>query len=259
MKDMIKHTILGKTILAFGLSLFICSCDESDPKQYGGTQPLATPEVTLQASAYQLSFSWAPVDGAIQYGYKFNDADGKLIEGGLLGKTEISFEELTHSTQYQFMVCAYADIQGQYTTSAEAVLDAKTTFYPALDVTGYYTPSLLSYDWEATLVETRTDGDDHFGTFALQAWYEHDGYDLEFTVNDDGSINILNGTVDEATGWTLVLAGPATIATNQYIRKGVLVDLSRCSFDRAGHELTLFVRSTKSASREGYDVFEWDE
>jgi len=250
---------LNKLSLLATLPLLFCACEESDPIQYGGTQPLNTPVITLVDSEFdRLSFSWSTIEGALQYSYRLFDSEGQLIDGNLTTGTSAEFDDLTYSTDYYFMVLAYADVQSENTTSAEGVLQVKTPFYSAVNAEGDYTPALLSTTWSATLVETRAEGDnDWYGTFTLQGWYGHEGYDLVFEIDTKGKIKVVNGTTDETTGWQLVQAGPQNIKTNQYVRKGVLIDESNCSFDREAHVLKLFTRSTKDASREGYDTFEW--
>jgi len=252
---------VNKLTLLATLPLLVCACEESDPIQYGGTQPLGTPVISLVESEFNyLSFSWTSIEGAIEYSYKLTDMKGNLIAGDLTKTTSVEVEDLTYSTEYQLTVLAYADVQGENTTSAEGVLLVKTPFYSAVNASGTYTSAILTTKtWEPTLVETRAEGkDDSFGTFTLQAWYGTSDYDLQFEIDAKGKVKILNGTLDEATGWQKVLAGPATVATNQFVRKGVLIDESRCSFDREAHTLTLFTRSTKDANREGYDVFKWE-
>lgn len=251
---------VNKLSLLATLPLLLCACEESDPIQYGGTQPLGTPVITLVESEFDyLSFSWTEVEGALEYSYKLTDMKGNLIAGDLTKTTAVEIEDLTYSTEYQLTVLAYADVQSENTTSAEGVLNVKTPFYSAVNASGTYSSAILTTStWEPTLVETRAEGqDDCFGTFTLQSWYGKDDYDLQFELDAKGKVKILNGTTDESTGWQLVQAGPATIATNQYVRKGVLIDESRCSFDREAHELKLYTRSTKDAKREGYDTFEW--
>lgn len=252
---------VNKLSLLATLPLLFAACEESDPIQYGGTQPLNTPVITLVDADFDyLSFSWTPVDGALQYCYRLSDKDGKLIEGDLTTGTTAKFDDLTYCTEYSLSVLAYADVQSDNTTSAEGLLQVKTPFYSAVNASGTYSSAILvTKTWEPTLVETRADGeDDWYGTFTLQAWYGTSDYDLQFEIDTKGNVKILNGTLDEATGWQKVLAGPATNATNQFVRKGVLVDESRCSFDREAHELKLYSRSTKDASREGYDTFVWE-
>jgi len=251
---------LNKLSLLATLPLLFCACEESDPIQYGGTKPLSTPVITLVDSQFdQLSFSWGAVEGAIEYSYRLVDGGGNILAGDLTTGTTATFDELTYCTDYYFMLLAYADVQSENTTSEEAVLNVKTPFYSPVNAEGTYTSAILvTKTWQPTLVETRADGNnDWYGTFTLQAWYGTSDYDLQFEVDKKGIVKILNGTLDEATGWQLVQAGPATNATNQFVRKGVLVDESRCSFDREAHELKLYSRSTKDATREGFDTFEW--
>jgi len=255
---------MRKAIL-FVLPLLLWSCkDQVDPAEYGGTSPIGTPVVAIDSLAYDyLHLSWAPVSDAVEYGYRLEDMSGVIISGGLTKKTEVEFEELDFRTDYTFSVWAYPSVgnSADQTTSAVATVNTTTPFYVEVtDAEGTYTSAILTTTtWNPVLNEVRTASDTDFGTFTLAAWYNHEDYDLQFRVNySDNTIQVLNGTLDEATGFVKVLAGPTTgIKTNQYVRQGVLIDQTRCSFDRSNHELRIFARSTKDASREGYDVFEW--
>lgn len=248
------------SLIALALSLISCESREQNSYGVDGT-PLNETTITVADAQYNsLTFEWNKVDGAVEYGYKLTDTDGNTLDGGLTKLNSVKFEDLTHSTQYTFHLYAYASVTSDKTTSKENILAVTTPFWAAVNATGSYTSALLTTTtWEPTLVEERAAGKEGaFGTFTLQSWYNHEDYDLLFTVNDDNSINVLNGTVDE-NGWVLVLAGPATIKTNIYVRNGVLIDLTRCSFDRENQCLILYTKSTRTTGgdREGEDVFTW--
>jgi len=255
---------MRKAIL-FVLPLLLWSCkDQVDPAEYGGTLPIGTPVVTVDSMAYDyLHYSWAPVADAVEYGYKLEDISGAVVGGGLTKKTEAEFDELNFRSDYTFSVWAYPTVgnSADQTTSAVATLNTKTPFFALVnDAEGTYTSVILTtITWNPVLNEERTASDAEFGTFTLSAWYRADEYDLQFRVNyNDSSIQVLNGEPDEESGMLKVLAGPETIKTNQYVRKGVLIDEKKCRFDYLGRQLRLYVRSTKDASREGYDVFDWN-
>jgi len=245
---------------AFGL---LCSCESREQMSYGedATQ-LSTPSISVKDAQHNsLTFRWEPVADAIEYGYKLYDADGNLVEGGTTKVDTVKIEELTYSSDYTFHLYAYAKVIGDKTTSQEGVLAASTTFWPAVSTSGTYTSSIVSSttkSWGVDINEDRTNvSGDAYGTFTVSEWYNHSGYDLQFTVNADSTINVLNGTRDESI-YVKVLAGASNIKTDKYARQGVQIDESKCRFDRTNQTLRIYSRSVYDTSVEGFDELTWD-
>lgn len=90
--------------------------------------------ITLVSSTVSsLSFSWEPVDNAVQYGYRLLDADGNVIGGGVTTGTTASFTGLNDDTDYTFELTSFAQYKGEYSNSEAKTVSVKTEKIVPLD------------------------------------------------------------------------------------------------------------------------------
>lgn len=258
-----KFSIIIAVFSLFIVCLLTTSCESREQMSYGeGATPLSTPNVVVKEAQHNsLTFQWEPVTDAIEYGYNLYDADGNLVEGGTTKVDTVKIEDLTYSSAYTFHLYAYAKVVGEKTTSPAAVILANTTFWSPVSTSGTYTSSIVvstTKSWSVDIDEAREAGkDDEYGTFTVSSWYNKSGYDLQFTVNPDSTINVLNGT-REGTEYVIVLAGASNIKTDKNVRKGVEIEESKCRFDRTNQLLKLYVRSVSDPTIEGVDELTWE-
>ena len=242
---------IAYTLVAVAAMCFTSCSDDEEPAK----TPIALPQVAVtNATHNSLTFEWAPVSGAVQYGYKVYDALDEIVAGGVTEKTSVSISDLNYLSSYTIQVWAYPTIEDDTATASDkAELTVTTPFYTALNFAGTHTSGVISQTYSATIVETRQQPD-RFGTFAIKGFYGVEGYDLEFTVNSDNTITVTNGTIDEASGWKKVATG----STNARVKNGLLIDDSRSSFSRTDFTVTFYAKGTRG-SNEGYDTFVWEE
>ena len=242
---------IAYSLVAVAAMCFTSCSDDDEPVK----TPIALPQVTVANATYHsLTFEWAPVTGAVQYGYKIYDALEEIVAGGVTEKTSVSIDGLNYLSAYTIHVWAYPTLEDDASTASdEAVLTVTTPFYTALNCAGTLTSGVISQSYATTIVETRQQPD-QFGTFAIRGFYGVEGYDLEFTVNADNTITVVNGTIDEATGWKKVATG----ASNARVKNGLLIDESRSEFSRNDCTVTFYAKGTRG-SNEGYDTFVWVE
>lgn len=218
--------------------------------------PIAQPSIQVtQASHNSLTFEWTAVDGAVQYGYKFYDSMGELLDGGVTNVTSVSFTGLSLLSEYTLHVWAYPTMADEAATASdEAILSYTTPFFTALNNVGvYYSAVVPNGSYDATIVEERT-AQDRFGTITIKNFYGVEGYDLVFTVNADNTINILNGEADEASGMIKVMTGNSNVR----VKSGLLIDPADSYFDRENFELYFYAKATRGSSA-GYDYYAWTE
>ena len=122
-----KHYI-HTGLFALAILVAVASCSKDDPFEAGtGLTKITAPEVTCTASTYRsLSFSWTPVDGAVQYSYSLKDAAGNLYGGNVTYGTKAFFDGLSSDYPYVFSVIAYPGLDSGKEASSEASLTQKT-------------------------------------------------------------------------------------------------------------------------------------
>lgn len=243
--DDMKHYI-HTGLFALAILVAVASCSKDDPFEAGtGLTKITAPEVTCTASTYRsLSFSWTPVDGAVQYSYSLKDAAGNLYGGNVTYGTKAFFDGLSSDYPYVFSVIAYPGLDSGKEASSEASLTQKTGL---VNNEGTFTSYLASGTWKATLQESS------LNTFVLKNWYGQEGYDLEFTVNPvDSTVTVTNGTPDTASGRMIVATGSNKIN----VKNGVLIDGAKSKFYRLDGMLILNVQASMG-SRQGEDTFIW--
>ncbi len=176
--------LLGTAILAS------CGPEKKDPVA------LATPQPSLLSSTEtSLVFSWNKVANAVQYSYTLTAADGAATGGGTTANTSIEFTGLTSSTAYTFSLTAYPEAGSEdYLASDAATLTVNTADIPPVTelwrVTGTFDDG-TGTTWNDVLIAYSD------GSYTIKDWYNIKGYDFEFVINEDGTIRLTNGTVNE--------------------------------------------------------------
>ena len=176
--------LLGTAILAS------CGPEKADPVK------LATPQPALLSSTEtSLTFSWDKVSGAVQYSYTLTASDGTAVDGGTTANTSIEFTGLASSAAYIFSLTAYPEVGSEdYLTSDAATLTANTADIPPVTelwrVTGTFDDG-TGNTWDDVLIAYSD------GSYTIKDWYNIKGYDFEFVINEDGTIGLTNGTVNE--------------------------------------------------------------
>lgn len=253
-----KITKIFSVSSLIALALSMISCESREQMSYGDGTPIASPLVYVVGTTWNsISYSWAPVDGAVEYGYFFYDEKGELIEGDLTKLTEVTINGLNYNANYTMKVYAYSAVNHESASSTCTEVTTMSGFFDVINNGGTYTSAITGKEWTTpVLTETRTN-EREFGKFKLSSWYNKTGYDLEFEVYNDSLIHVTNGTIDEASGLPKVMAGPSTIATNSYVRKGALINEEKSRFDAINKTLSLYVIAT-TGEKEGSDTFVWE-
>ncbi len=166
------------------------SYDQSTVVEISGTTPkivpLPAPEVTI-STENGVEISWNAIDFAASYEYYYNLPDEDVVRG----TTEYTGLRLTMLTPgtYEFGVKAISGNEAyndsEYATSSFTVVKEKRW-----EAEGVFTPldSKPDSTWTA-VIEGWSDG-----SYVIRNWYNVEGYDLEFTVNSDETLNVTNAS-----------------------------------------------------------------
>lgn len=208
---------------------------------------LAEPEVTASQDGARINITWTAVENADYYHYSY-----------LLNGEEVSADTEDCRLQlrgiptgsYTISVTAMTDTEGFI--SSDAVNCGFTRSRQALwSAEGDYSSSLLTAGshWKATLTAYND------GSYVIAGWYGVDGYDLEFTLNSDNSLDIETDRLD-SWGYYLVPSGKSSVPevnlwpyTDQY---GVY-----SAFDGNEEYGQIWCYVTDGGNASGYDIFEW--
>lgn len=118
-----KQTKTLAMLLSLALAAGFASCDSDNELR----DALSQPNVTQGNTNYQsLTFSWEKVAGAIQYGYRLTDPNGRAVKADVTQKTSIRITGLQPSTTYTLQVWAFAALDGDYSTPPAVTLTATT-------------------------------------------------------------------------------------------------------------------------------------
>ncbi len=179
-------------LLAFVGTALLTSCgpEKADPVK------LATPQPKLLASTEtSLTFSWDKVANAVQYTYTLTTAGGSAAGGGTTANSSVEFSDLESSTAYTLTLTAYPEVGSEdYLSSDAATLTVSTADIPPVTelwrVTGTFDDG-TGKTWNDVLIAYSD------GSYTIKDWYNIKGYDFEFVINEDGTISLTNGTVNE--------------------------------------------------------------
>lgn len=171
------------TVWAYGP--FEGDYSKSPVAEISGTTPaivqLATPKLTVLVNGGAVA-TWDEVPNATHYVLTISINGGKKSSWDITG-TEIMIGNLSTGT-YTVTLKAVSDNEAfsdSELATATFVIEKKE----AWRVDGTFDDG-TGNKWPVTMIVWNN------GTYTLKDWYNVEGYDLEFSVNDDTSINILN-------------------------------------------------------------------
>lgn len=190
LKDNTVYTLKVWAYAVYGSSEY----DQSAVATITGTTakivPLETPSVTVSTES-GIDISWSAVEHAARYEYYYNMPDDDAVTGST-ESTGLKLSMLAPGT-YEFGVKAISEDEAyndseygkaSFTVVKEKRWESKGVFTPLYDV--------ADSCWTA-VIEGWSDG-----SYIIRNWYNVEGYDLEFSVNEDGTMNITNASSDGA-------------------------------------------------------------
>lgn len=141
-------------------------------------------ELTVEVKGTTAVLSWEAVEHAESYSYTYMTGDGEVK--GTTEATTLTLRQLAQG-DYRVSVSAVpAEADEAYAASPAAsvtftIVQEKAALWTA---TGTYTSAGLNSSWGAKLTAWNDD------SYTLSGWYGVEGYDLVFTVNADGEIEV---------------------------------------------------------------------
>ena len=138
-----------------------------------------SPAATVDGAA---TITWEAVPNATSYVYTCTSDNGTSLSG-TTAETSITLYSLTTGI-YSFSIKAVSD-QEVFCDSEEATVSFKIEKKESWRVDGTFDDG-AGNKWPVTMIAWIN------GTYTLKNWYNVEGYDLEFSINDDTTINILN-------------------------------------------------------------------
>jgi hypothetical protein len=154
--------------------------------------PLATPVLTV-STENAASVSWEAIPDASSYKYTCTSDNGTDIFGTTT-ETYVTFNGIK-TGEYTATVTAVSE-QEAYSDSEPATVTF--SYVQAREVSWRASGTVndgAGNTWKATLVAWSD------GSYTLKDWYNVEGYDLEFTVNSDGTLNITNNDKSSSGIW----------------------------------------------------------
>ena len=171
------------TVWAYGP--FEGDYSKSPVAEISGTTPaivqLATPKLTVLVNGGAVA-TWDEVPNATHYVRTISIDGGKESSWDITG-TEMMIGNLSTGT-YTVTLKAVSDDEA-FSDSEPATATFEIEKKEAWRVDGTFDDG-AGNKWPVTMIVWNN------GTYTLKDWYNVEGYDLEFSVNDDTSINILN-------------------------------------------------------------------
>ena len=179
---------------------------------------LSTPVLKVEVAELTATISWNAVANAESYVYSFA-ADGGA--SGTTAETSVTFE--LDPGKYTFTL--YATTKNEAFTDSEKASTEFEITKPekkeAWSAEGTVSDG-AGKTWESTLVAWED------GSYTIKKWYGTEGYDLEFTVNENTTITVTNIVVSE-DGYNYVAADAdnwIAIDTNYYEGYGAYSNFS---------------------------------
>ncbi len=161
--------------------------------------PLATPtQLVATPDGSTIQVEWAEVENATSYEYYYSDGTEETAPA-TTSSPRVTLRGVPNG-EFTFYVKAASD--AVYEATGEAVYSdseyASTAFVRSRVETwraeGTYQSGSGGYNYAATLIAY----DDN--SYTVKNWQEVEGYDLEFAVEEDGSVTIANGKQDDKSG-----------------------------------------------------------
>lgn len=204
---------------------------------------LSAPELSATQTGARIYVTWnaVPDAGYYHYSYLLNNEE-------ITGDTNDTTLELVGIPvgEYTISVMTVADGEG-FESSETSNCNFSRNRNEMWSVTGDYISSILSSgnSWKVTM----TAYDD--GSYVLNDWYGVKGYNMEFTVNEDYSLNIETDVTD-SYGYYLVPSGKSQVPeVNIWPFSGY------SAFDGGQEYGMLWFYATDGGNSYGYDTFEW--
>ncbi len=150
----------------------------------GAIQPLGKPVLSIETGDGTATISWEAVENADSYGYSYIAEEDTAVTG------ETSNTSLTlnlASGSYTLTLWAQSEDEA-YSDSEKATAQfdvVRNDRDESWSVKGTVDDG-AGNTWKATMVAWSD------GSYTIRDWYNVEGYDLEFYVNDDGSISVAN-------------------------------------------------------------------
>lgn len=153
---------------------------------------LQTPVLTIEESGSNLYAVWTEIEGAEYYPYTITSSDGTVVGNGEATGSSYRIRGLEEGT-YTFTLYAATD-QGGYVNGDSASADFTIVKRVLYTVSGTYYSGALDESWDATMTAYED------GSYSISAFYGVEDYNLDFSVESNGCLSILNGTPDP-NGW----------------------------------------------------------
>lgn len=173
------------TLNVWAYSNFGSSYEKSSIATLTGTTPaivqLATPKLSVEVNGGALA-TWEEVPNATHYVLTISINGGTERSWDIVG-TEITIGNLSTGT-YTVSLKAVSDDEA-FSDSELATVTFEIEKQEAWRVNGTFDDG-AGNKWDVTMIAWNN------GTYTLKNWYNVEGFDLDFSVNDDTSINILN-------------------------------------------------------------------
>lgn len=162
---------------------------------------LDTPAPVVDTEASPMAASWAAIDNADFYVYTLvNITDGTIpAQDVKITNTTITLSGLT-TGKYELSVYAGSNSEA-YAQSATATVEFEQSRTVLWTINGTYYSCYYTRYHDTTLTAYSD------GTYSIAAFYKYDGYDFEFIVTDEGSLQAVNPDAYIEDGWTYVPTG----------------------------------------------------
>lgn len=135
-----------------------------------------------------MTVSWDAVENAMSYSYSISNPETGVVRSGNVTETSVRISGLDEG-DYTFSVTAETTEGGFISSDAASVNFSFETLVAELwRTTATYYSDILGKSWNATLIAYSD------GTYSIPAFYGVEGYDFNFSVNDNGILSISSGT-----------------------------------------------------------------
>ena len=148
--------------------------------------PLAKPVVKFEVGDDSVTFSWDAVENAESYVYSL------IADGGVAGATSETTATLKFDAPGTYTFYIYATSTNEaYSDSERTSVEFELTRIASWKAKGTFEDG-GGQIWIDELVAWSD------GSYTLKNWYNVEGYDLDFVINEDGTIGVTNNISGEA-------------------------------------------------------------
>lgn len=203
--------------------------------------------VSYEVRGTSVTITWDAVEYASSYTYSYIK-DGEEIEGSV-SENSLTLKYLSRGDYRLTLMAVPAEDDEDHDASLEVSVTFSITEKTELwSRKGTFTTYVRGDSWDATLVAY----DD--GSYTIKAWYGVEGYDLEFGVNEDFSIEVLNYEESLNAGYYFVATGRAGAEASRELCTYYGEDpYSEFSGDITAGSLTFY-----DYGYENYSQFDWE-